>query len=928
MPSLSERFKAMGRATSKNHSVRPAQSTAGNLTPSHYSSSSSSFSSSDKSNTAIPIVRAKSSSFVDDAAHGDINNNNTGFQRTSNGCLYTKDIDTIFSMLMLSLNLTPEGPKTLSFFSKSSPPFSFSIEDAVTKIQSMAIRIISGSTRTTITCNVSAQSAILFVERFMSARLLHCPSDRTRLEPKPGIFLQPTAKGVHFLDRFCSKNGIQLNRKTTMLLLKSNHNSMQCFSFDRSPVTDSILKNDAFVYLLFQRVMGAAPNVYAASNTPDEIPVSNSQRYSIIDNGHIDLHLPQHQHQHQHQHQYQHPPSPPHQKPQSVIASESPYAHRYFTNPTSDALSQYYISTKGVRLFQNKRVSKSQVEDYCFTGRAIWQWLLDCTDLVYQSEAYHLVNLFLIQSLIEPVAVETSEPKSKAAATVVGASSSSPSSSSSKPTVTLDKHTHYRLTDTGKYLVTWREYDAQPVTPILSNLPQEAYLLHQSASPQFAKDGGASVGGTGSPSTSRNGGTIPISLSAPQIAQVVSMPRPFEHADIVHSRRSMTSLSSPRSLPDMSACHNSNNGSGIGVGVDDGLGELAKENNLYGTPLVLEHHPLHSHWPQRVAVDSPAPKPFTKSPPLEYNISASADSSTSTLSNANSLDPRDNSSAAEQQNHKFSETSLARNNSVASKLRSNTNSPSLSTDSPSLNTGSPDPHYQQQKVRNSSPPKMTLRKTLEDAAVSWLFSQYLSQNHCEENLLFYKDLTKFLIEFEKLSLVRRKAATAAQAAQVAQVPGQQIKQQKQASALQRYNTQVQLYSQACKNSIYVMYNRFLAPSAPCELNIDSQSRKVLVDIITMHLQQPAPSVVAASKSSAQDEKAKPSLPPIGDAEMGNFSAENLYKVSLIFQHIKIHVYRTMENDSLPKFLNSELYLNGMKSISAMNKNNSGSLSRN
>lgn len=660
-----------------------------------------------------------------------------GFPHTSLGRLYTKDLDTVFSMLMISLDLTPEGAKT-GFLSKAYP-FSFTIEDAILKIQNMSIRIPSGSTRTTFTCQVNALSATLFLERFMSAKMIHCPSDRTRAEPKPGIFLQPTAKGVYFIDRYCQKNGIQVEKMPAMALLLSNHNSMQCFTFDRDPVTDSILKNDAFLYLLFQRLMGPAPNVYSASKDPDRIPVSNGIRYCLLNQT-------------------------------STQSIESPYAHRYFTNPQSDALSQYYISSKGVRLFQDKQFSKTLLVDYCFTGRAMCQWLLDCTDLVYKSEAFQLVNLFLTLKVIEPIS-ESSEPDAT-------------------PLVALDKNAFYQLTDTGKYLVSWPEYAAQPATPLLARFPHKTFET---------------------PSIDR-------------------LPEEFSFEEFV-------------SPTDASARRPSK------LSADPGKDVVQDCTSMSVKPI-----------PKPILVHtSPIGSPRSSKSPTRV------------------------------------------------KLRRQPQSPNA-------------------RSRFPDPPKlkMTLREILEDAAMSWLFSQYLEDNLCQENLLFYKDLSKFLVEFEKLSLLQDKAAKMGTSTGTSTAQDPAVSRQN-AAALQRYNTQIQLYARACKNSIYVMYNQFLAPSAPCELNIDSKSRKMLVEIITMHLRGPKhssgtyPGTASGTTSgiSSGPESVEPQ--ELSEGELYSFSMENLKKVSLHLEQIKMHIYRTMENDSLPKFLNSDLYASGMKSISVMHK---------
>lgn len=751
MTSVSDKIRSIGRSSIKSTLPRnPSVDAKKQDPPSQHSSTIGS------SIQPVELASSTKSNISSNSSHRDLEEDDstasskTGFQRTSNGRLYTKDIETIFSMLMLSLNLTPEGTKT-SFFSKPHP-FSFPIEEAVLKVQDMCVRIVSGSTRTSMSCNVNAQSAILFIERFMSARLLHCPSDRTRSEPKPNIILQPTAKGVHFLSRYCTKNGIQLEKLPGIFaLLHSNHNSMQCFAFNRDPVTDSVVRNDSFVYLLFQRMMGTAPNVYNVSNDPDEI--SEANRRHCYDSTNLDGPIARQ-------------PSPP--GPQ-----ESPYAHRYFSNPKSDALSQYYISSKGVRLFYQKRFSKTLVVDYCVMGRAMWQWLLDCTDLVYQSEAFHLINLFIAQNIIVPI---------------VPSGNVGPFPDPSSPT--FDKNAFYQLTDTGKYLVTWQIFAAQPATPVITSFQ--------------------------------------LSINSPKTQQVPPVPE-----------NTLASNSTPSTEQKIAECEE----------------ETSDSNN----PTKIENRT----------------KVFIKrvdSKPVFIHATTSASSCSSSSSSSFSSSPPKQSII-----------------------------PNTRAKFPSS------PTIPRAQFPESPKPKPSLRETLDDPAMSWLFSEYLQQNHSEENLQFYKDLSKFLVEFEKLKSLQRKAKASAAAMVKEENDGIELNALgDHANSLNRYQTQIELYTQACKNSIYVMYSRFLAPNAPCELNIDAQNRKLLVETITSHLHPDG-------KNDRQSDLIFDST----ETESIEIENENLDRVSTLFERIKMHVYRTMENDSLPKFLTSDLYIDGVRSIATV-----------
>lgn len=739
MIAVSEKLKSLGRASIKPSEPTPREALSlqhsNNLNKHSHSHSSSSLTQRQPPPSQPPQKQPEKV-------------NKTGFQRTSSGRLYTKDIETIFSMLMLSLELTPEGVK--SFFFTKPYPFSFMVEDAVLRIQDMCVKIVVGTTRTSISCNVSAQSAILFVGRFMSARLLHCPADRTRTEPKPNIILQPTAKGVHFLSLYCEKNGIQVEKLPAVrALLESNHNSMQCFAFNRDPITDSVARNDSFVYLLFQRMMGPAPNIYSVTNSPDTIPATARYQPVTFD-GPVPAHTP------------------------TPASYESPYAHRYFSNPKSEALSQYYISSKGVRLFSQKQFSKTLTVDYCVRGRAMWQWLLDCTDLVYQSEALHLVSLFIAQNIIAPISAD---------GPVITPHGGTPPE--------FDRNEFYQLTDLGKYLVKWEIYANHVATPVKESFPA-----------------------TQEPTD------VPL----------------------------MATMTPP--------------GDDSNTSDDDELWSMGS-----GSDKAVEYR-------QSMAFKQVNCKPVlvTTTPP------SSSESSSATL---------------------------------------------------------------------ATPKKPSLKETFNDPAMSWLFSEYLQENHCEENLQFYKDLSKFHVEFEKLQSLQRKAKALVKAMRAQAKKEQKVEQANQAekaeqasqakkteqgedaptepsapppvaavtpkskhsgasaALLARYETQIDMYIQACKTSVYVMYHRYLAPSAPCELNIDAHSRKHLVETITTRLLHP-PASTAASSAAA--------VPPTSSHKL-----ENLYRVSMLLDQIRKHVYYTMENDSLPKFLQSPLYLNGIQSIATMNR---------
>ena len=101
-------------------------------------------------------------------------------------------------------------------------------------------------------------------------------------------------------------------------------------------------------------------------------------------------------------------------------------------------------------------------------------------------------------------------------------------------------------------------------------------------------------------------------------------------------------------------------------------------------------------------------------------------------------------------------------------------------------------------VRDSNTNRMTV--IVRDPALRLLFREYLRETHCEENLAFYLEVKSFLSEYER---AKRDIAS----------PRLDVIRETLASA-------------------YSLYNAFLAPGSPCELNIDHNLRNALAGRMT------------------------------------------------------------------------------------------------
>ncbi|KAK2051557.1 domain found in Dishevelled [Colletotrichum caudatum] len=147
-----------------------------------------------------------------------------------------------------------------------------------------------------------------------------------------------------------------------------------------------------------------------------------------------------------------------------------------------------------------------------------------------------------------------------------------------------------------------------------------------------------------------------------------------------------------------------------------------------------------------------------------------------------------------------------------------------------------------------------LDKILTDAALRLLFRENLRETHCEENLSFYLDVDDFV----------RSCRGGIRAAQ----------KNPNASSLDGIK---EIMAQA-----YGIYNAFLAPGSPCELNIDHQLRNNLATRMTKAVGQ--------------------------DVAM----IDTLQEVMSLFEDAQNAVFKLMASDSVPKFLRSAKYEHTLK----------------
>lgn len=333
------------------------------------------------------------------------------FRRTPNGLIFSEDLRAVYSVFLICLNMQDVekvSRKTFLPFQKTVYPFSFSIQDAVSTMKHLELQLDISVTCISISYTIQPEMARYLLELFMAAKLLHTPADRTRALPKDKVLLQPTPKGVAVLQKYVRDVGL----KKIPEILTSTFNSMELFNFERSAETDSIIHSDYLVHILFITMMGASPNVWSPSKLSDRMP-SLSKLLECSANSDFTFENLQFANFCKVQATKPEEINWQEQLPEEKLYDDnrlSPFAHKFFTNPDSDSHIQYYTSDCGLRLFKSKTFgSDKTLLDYCFTTKAIWQWLMDCTDIMYPKEAVSVAALFLKTGLVIPIMEQPSQ---------------------------------------------------------------------------------------------------------------------------------------------------------------------------------------------------------------------------------------------------------------------------------------------------------------------------------------------------------------------------------------------------------------------------------------------------------------------------------------------------------------------------------------
>ncbi|KAG8865290.1 hypothetical protein FRB96_000180 [Tulasnella sp. 330] len=188
-----------------------------------------------------------------------------------------------------------------------------------------------------------------------------------------------------------------------------------------------------------------------------------------------------------------------------------------------------------------------------------------------------------------------------------------------------------------------------------------------------------------------------------------------------------------------------------------------------------------------------------------------------------------------------------------------------------------------------------LKHILDEPALRSLFREFLRGNFSEENLSFWLDVQDFKRRFNTTSSAN--AAPRTEASAKGTTPGQ--------LAMEKHH-------EALISMAFVIYNTYLAPSSPCELNIDHGLRndlRVYLNEVMAH------SPNGGSANGASNGKVSTSSSNSGRLELGTaqlqmhtFNATQLQTMIKLYERIQTHVFRLMATDSVPKFIKTSRFM--------------------
>ncbi|KAJ8590757.1 hypothetical protein M405DRAFT_861095 [Rhizopogon salebrosus TDB-379] len=327
---------------------------------------------------------------------------------TKRGRPFLKDTLDLFATLIVSLNLTTHKQYFRTF------PNSFTTDEAAANLASLKFsqsnrgpdprdrsRIVT--TTTTTTFSMTRDMAKAMCQHFMDARLIENAADLgSNLFKDRGTYAL-TPKGLHVLERFISKNG--MNSDHLQPVFASQPICIKLLHLERRSADDEIIVTQSVITALFRRFVGRHPNypTQPSSNPPDAF-----QEY--------------------------------HERSKGV--------------PLMD------VQERAQPLLGKPTITHR----YCFAAVSALEWLCDFTSVVGREEAAEMAAQFVRFGLIKLVSDKRKNNDSAIIFTVRGSTPGGNSPVTQHGEFRCTAKAIYRITDEGRRLAQWDEASVSPLS--------------------------------------------------------------------------------------------------------------------------------------------------------------------------------------------------------------------------------------------------------------------------------------------------------------------------------------------------------------------------------------------------------------------------------------------------------------------------------
>ncbi|KAJ6516301.1 regulator of G protein signaling domain-containing protein [Mycena sanguinolenta] len=317
---------------------------------------------------------------------------------TKRGRPFLKDTLDLFATLIVSLQLGPHKQ-----FFKTFQNSSLRSDEAAQNLASLKFsqsnrgpdprepsRVVT--TTTTTTFSMTRDMAKAMSQHFMDARLIENATDpSSNLFKDRGVYVL-TPKGLHVLERFISKNGINSDHLQNVFVTQPI--CIKLLHLERRSGDDEIIVTQSVITALFRRFVGRQPNYPPQTNTVPDAFVRYNER--------------------------------------------------------SKGVSLMDVTDRAPAL-----QSKGQTHKYCFAAVTALEWLCDFTSVVGREEAAEMAAQFVRFGLITLVSDKRKNNDSAIIFTVRGSAPGGNSPVSQHGEFRCTAKAIYKITDEGRRVAHW-----------------------------------------------------------------------------------------------------------------------------------------------------------------------------------------------------------------------------------------------------------------------------------------------------------------------------------------------------------------------------------------------------------------------------------------------------------------------------------------